>query len=375
MIVNNYKCLNYATTAAFASILLLFVSPLNAKSQLRSIQNPDSEPSSHHRDLKEDHAFGSRIVGGDNAGEGEFKFMVNWDESCGGSLIHDQLVLTAAHCGGMNGGVRIGSHLMYSGGVTRQVAQKVGHPSYNDQTTAYDYMILKLDQAVDISAFPPIELNSNVGVPNTGEMLTVIGFGVTSEGGSQSTRLQKVEVPTNSNQQCENQYPGEIDERIHLCAGFQEGGKDSCQGDSGGPIFTTQSGKPVLVGVVSFGEGCARPNRSGVYARVSGEYDWIQSQICELATVNRPRSCGTSSPTPQLAPTVPGPTALAPAVSWPPQAGPTVSAPTAPAPTVYGPTQAGPTVSGPTGFDDDIYDEIYLLLDLIASYLSLAHKM
>merc|ERR1719379_2882096 len=139
-------------------------------------------------------------------------------------------------------------------------------------------------------------------------MLTVIGFGSTSEGGPGSNRLQKVAVPTNSNQQCQSQYNG-IDERIHLCAGFLEGGKDSCQGDSGGPIFRTQGSKRVQVGVVSYGEGCARPNFSGVYARVSGVYSWIQSQVCELATVNRPSSCG---PAPAPSPSIPSPPAPSP---------------------------------------------------------------
>lgn len=112
-------------------------------------------------------------------------------------------------------------------------------------------------------------------------MLTVIGFGALSEDGRGSDRLQQVQVPANSHDTCSSQYDG-VQEDIHLCAGFTEGGKDSCQGDSGGPIFEIRNGVPVQVGVVSFGDGCARPNKSGVYARVSGAYDWITSTMSSL---------------------------------------------------------------------------------------------
>lgn len=231
-------------------------------------------PSQHHD-------FSSRIVGGNNAGPGEFKFIASWDGSCGGSLIAPNMVLTAAHCAGIDGPLRIGSHLMSSGGVTRTVASQCSHPQYNDATTDNDYLILKLSQAVDTSKYPVVKLNNDASQPQDDEMLTVIGFGATSEGGSGSSRLQKVQVPANPHSVCAAQYQG-VQRDIHLCAGFTSGGKDSCQGDSGGPIFEMQGTTAVQVGVVSFGDGCARPNKSGVYARVSGAYDWIQSTMKAL---------------------------------------------------------------------------------------------
>lgn len=284
---------------------------------------------------------------------------INYFTFSGGSLIHDELVLTAAHCGGINGGVRIGSDFVNRGGVTRGVSRKVGHPNYNDFTTDYDYMILKLNAPVDISEYPPIQLNDDGSQPVINEPLTVIGYGALSEGGPSSDRLQKVQVPANSNQQCSNQYSG-ITESIHLCAGFQEGGKDSCQGDSGGPIFENRGGTQVQVGIVSFGDGCARPNRSGVYARVSGAYDWIQQQICNLATVNRPASCAPTPPTPPTAP-VPFPAPVDMPFDSP--VGSPISSPISP--TAPGPAPVGmpfdspinPPVSSPisfpTFFDDD----------------------
>jgi len=340
--MNDNKPQKYVNTLIWTSILLL-ASTSTATSQLRG-----------HRGLmtkNQTHTFENRIVGGDDAREGEFKFMVIWDASCGGSLIHDELVLTAAHCGFLTGGVRIGSLFMNRGGVSRSVVRKVGHPGYNDATTANDYMILKLNEPVDISVYQPIKLNDNANVPPTNEMLTVIGFGATSEGGSGSNKLQKVAVPTNSNQQCQSQYSG-IDERIHLCAGFQQGGKDSCQGDSGGPIFRTQGGKRVQVGVVSFGEGCARPNNSGVYARVSGAYDWIQSQICALATLNRPSSCGPAPPpsSPVSPPTNPSPTVIPPSATAPSAQTPSAQTPSAPAPSAQTPSGLAPSGLAPSAF-------------------------
>merc|ERR1712151_37638 len=120
------------------------------------------------------------------------------------------------------------------------------------------------------------------------DMLTVTGFGRTEEGIShQPTRLMEVNVPANDHKTCSSQYQG-IKENIHLCAGYTMGEKDSCQGDSGGPLFKYFGLVPVQVGVVSFGRGCARPNLSGVYARVSGVKSWLRTQICNLSMDPKP---------------------------------------------------------------------------------------
>jgi hypothetical protein len=225
--------------------------------------------------------FTSRIVGGTPAGTNEFKFIASLG-GCGGSLIAPGIILTAAHCAGNIRSARIGSSKANSGGVVKKVVTECVHPNYQSSTTTNDYMLLKLDSLVDINQYPPIQLNNNKAVPKTNQILTVIGFGATSEGGSVSNSLLKVNVPANSHQQCNQQYGGSIVESVMFCAGEKSGGKDSCQGDSGGPIFEIRGGTPVQLGVVSFGEGCARPNRSGVYSRVSGAYDWIQTTMVKL---------------------------------------------------------------------------------------------
>jgi V8-like Glu-specific endopeptidase len=226
--------------------------------------------------------FQSRIVGGTPAAENEYKFMASLNVGCGGSLIAPNIILTAAHCAGNIKTVRIGSNKANSGGIIKSVTTECMHPNYQSSTTTNDYMLLKLQSPVDINQYPPIQLNNNKAIPQVNQILTVIGFGATSEGGSGSNTLLKVNVPANSHQQCNQQYGGSIVENVMFCAGNTSGGKDSCQGDSGGPIFEVRSGKAVQVGIVSFGDGCARPNRSGVYSRVSGAYDWIQSTMIKL---------------------------------------------------------------------------------------------
>lgn len=89
-------------------------------------------------------------------------------------------------------------------------------------------------------------------------------------------RLRAAIVPIANQDYCNKQYRGKITPRM-ICAGYKEGGKDSCQGDSGGPLIDEVDGTPQLVGVVSFGSGCAKPKYPGVYARVTAAREWIGS--------------------------------------------------------------------------------------------------
>ena len=100
------------------------------------------------------------------------------------------------------------------------------------------------------------------------------GWGTTSESGCLSKNLLKVTVPLVSQADCSVSYPDGINDSM-ICAGFPEGGKDSCQGDSGGPILTGTGANRTLAGIVSWGEGCARPNKYGVYSKVNAAVTWI----------------------------------------------------------------------------------------------------
>eukprot|EP00548_Thalassiothrix_antarctica_P020505 CAMPEP_0194194714 /NCGR_PEP_ID=MMETSP0154-20130528/75733_1 /TAXON_ID=1049557 /ORGANISM="Thalassiothrix antarctica, Strain L6-D1" /LENGTH=708 /DNA_ID=CAMNT_0038919169 /DNA_START=20 /DNA_END=2144 /DNA_ORIENTATION=- len=252
------------------------------------------------RGLKgKDDPFKSRIVGGEEARTDEFPFMVSWHQDqnmrnhplCGGSLVADNLVLTAAHCQYTHGGVRIGSKIFntlddsdVSPGVERQVMQKIKHPSYTGTSgNQNDYMLLVLDQSVDTMLYPPIDLNFDANDPTPGSMLTTVGFGTLSFRGSQPNILQKLNVPMVSQEVCDRQYNGVINETVHLCAGYEHGEHDACQGDSGGPIFREVDTKQFRqYGVVSWGRGCAMAHHSGIYARTSGASEWLVHNVCTL---------------------------------------------------------------------------------------------
>lgn len=101
--------------------------------------------------------------------------------------------------------------------------------------------------------------------------------GVTSQGSSSSpVALRKVTIPIVSRTTCRSQYGTSAITTNMFCAGLAEGGKDSCQGDSGGPIVDTSN---TVIGIVSWGEGCAQPNYSGVYARVGTLRSYIDGQL------------------------------------------------------------------------------------------------
>merc|ERR1711953_1035624 len=116
-------------------------------------------------------------------------------------------------------------------------------------------------------------------VTEAGTMCTVTGWGTLSEGGfSLPNILHKVTVPVVSDADCNESYSssgyGIADSMI--CAGLPEGGKDSCQGDSGGPFTCGESPETrELLGIVSWGIGCARAGYPGVYTEVSHFVEWI----------------------------------------------------------------------------------------------------
>jgi trypsin len=111
-----------------------------------------------------------------------------------------------------------------------------------------------------------------------GTMESIVGWGTTSEGGDTPDRLQEAEVPITTDAYCSDAYD-DFDATSMVCAGFPEGGVDTCQGDSGGPMFGRDAaGALKVVGATSWGEGCARPGKPGVYARVADDVlrEWIR---------------------------------------------------------------------------------------------------
>ncbi len=222
----------------------------------------------------------SKIVGGVEAGQGEFPFIVslqNGSHFCGGSLIKKNWVLTAGHCANESDApARIVIGLQDQRDQSKAevfTAEKViRNPGYDYGKTDYDFTLIKLSGD---SKYEPIALNSDDFKDSSEVMFTTAGWGVTHEGDwDLPDLLQKVDVPFVNNTKCAAAYPDQITDRM-ICAGYDQGGKDSCQGDSGGPLLMKKDGKNVLVGVVSWGEGCARSNKYGVYSKVSSVLQWI----------------------------------------------------------------------------------------------------
>uniref|UniRef100_A0A8C4F937 Peptidase S1 domain-containing protein n=1 Tax=Dicentrarchus labrax TaxID=13489 RepID=A0A8C4F937_DICLA len=171
--------------------------------------------------------------------------------------------------------------------VTRTVTQIINHPSYDSSTNDNDISLLKLSSPVTFTNYiRPVCLAASGSTFYNGTDSWVTGWGTIGSGVPLPSPqdLMEVEVPVVGNRQCNCDYGvGSITDNM-ICAGLRAGGKDSCQGDSGGPMVSKQNSRWIQEGIVSFGEGCAEPEKPGVYTRVSQYQSWINSKI----TSNQP---------------------------------------------------------------------------------------
>ncbi|XP_028280158.1 suppressor of tumorigenicity 14 protein [Parambassis ranga] len=237
----------------------------------------------------------NRIVGGQNAELGEWPWQVSlhfltYGHVCGASIISDRWILSASHCFittdtrnrmPPNWQTYSGMHDQYrQDGVQRRTVKRIiTHPDYNQMTFDYDIALLELSTPLQFSnTIQPICLPAPSHIFPAGMPCWVTGWGALREGGQKAQVLQKASVKIINDTVCNVVTEGQVTSRM-LCSGFLAGGVDACQGDSGGPLVCfEESGKWFQAGIVSWGEGCARRNKPGVYSRVTKLRDWIKKE-------------------------------------------------------------------------------------------------
>uniref|UniRef100_A0A8D9E7P1 Serine proteinase stubble n=1 Tax=Cacopsylla melanoneura TaxID=428564 RepID=A0A8D9E7P1_9HEMI len=245
-----------------------------------------------------------RIVGGNVTKLHEFPWIAALSKKgrfyCGATLIAKRHVLTAAHCvEGVNPKdikVTLGEHDRLSKNesvpvIIRKVKRTIPHPDFSLSNFNNDIAVLELESGVDFEApqIHPACLPEDNDANYIGKNGIVAGWGRLDERKPTSATLRKVEVPILSEEECKNVgYSAQRITKNMMCAGYPEGKRDSCQGDSGGPmqILSPRPGKMEVIGIVSWGRGCARPNYPGVYTRVGNYLNWIHAQLGDDCTCN-----------------------------------------------------------------------------------------
>jgi len=276
----------------------------------------------------------TRIIGGEAAVPGSWPWQVHlsvcgkWDKVtrecniCGGSLISDKWIVTAAHCipEEPEGTVMVGAYSVSEGGTERiRVKRFVAHPSWNYPSMFdNDIAVLELEFGAQFNEkVSPICLPQKSVCFTEGTPCVVTGWGLINERGGFPDKLQEVAVKLISRERC-RQYSGynHITDRM-TCAGYESGGYDACAGDSGGPLVCRDgvNGPWVLYGIVSWGYGCARPGNPGVYAMVPALVDWVKQETDLAPEIKMDECYDGVKDLPKPPPTIPPKRTAAPVIA------------------------------------------------------------
>jgi len=242
-----------------------------------------------------------RVVGGRPTNADDYPWMAGMlyqgSIYCGGALINDRYIATAAHC--VEGlpiedlNVILGVYDLMSEDQSnlqvKSIEKVVIHPKFANKTFNNDIAIVKLDTPIEFSyAIRPIclpQFQRNY----TGQTGIVTGWGRVNETSNISPSLRQAHVPIYSNRDCrKTKYgPKEITDNM-LCAGYDSGEFDACQGDSGGPLHLMGKDQKIdLIGIVSWGVGCGRRGYPGVYTRITNYLKWIAEHTADACYCGR----------------------------------------------------------------------------------------
>uniref|UniRef100_H3AJF8 Peptidase S1 domain-containing protein n=1 Tax=Latimeria chalumnae TaxID=7897 RepID=H3AJF8_LATCH len=240
----------------------------------------------------------TKIVGGEDAKIGKWPWQVSlqmrrFGHVCGATIISNRWLVSAAHCFYDSDSRRYSVpsawtafmamrtlNKMNNNIVVRPIKRIIIHPFYEEYTSDYDIALLELSVPVLFNDFvQPICLPVGPQSYYFGNICYITGWGLLRENGLLAKVLQEAKVKVIDQTVCNKLYDDTVTPRM-MCAGNLYGGVDACQGDSGGPLACLGKGnKWFLAGIVSWGEGCGRRNRPGVYTHVSTFYNWIQQQM------------------------------------------------------------------------------------------------